>query len=313
MANRNVAIIGAGPIGSIMAAYLARNKENVFLIDIKEELISAVEKNGITITGLGDNFTVTIKGTGCSSASLSQFDGDLIFVAVKFNYLDALMEEIKPIFKPGQKILLLQNGIDNEERAAEKLSPNEILRFVINYGGMIEKPGIFKMSFFNPPNYLGALSPENEFLAREIAEFITDAGLETQFTSEIKKYEWKKTILNASLMPVCATTGTTMKEAMEGEDTRFLSEQILKESIQVAKQVGYDFGEDFFEKGVSYLSNAGDHKPSTSIDLEAGNPIEYVFQPIIDYGKKTGTHTPYLDSLTKVMRTLEKKKRELKS
>jgi len=152
-----------------------------------------------------------------------------------------------------------------------------------------------------------------ELLAKEIAEFITEAGLETQCTPDIKKYEWKKTILNASLMPVCATTGTTMKEAMEGEETRFLCERILKECIQVAERLGYDFGDDFFKKGVSYLSNAGDHKPSTSMDLEAGNPIEYVFQPIIDYGKKTGIPTPYLDSLTKVMRTLEKKKREMKS
>ena len=223
------------------------------------------------------------------------------------------MEEIKPIFKVGQKILLIQNGIDNEDRAAEKLSQDDILRFVINYAGMIEKPGFFKMSFFNPHNYIGALSPKNELLAKEIAGFITEAGLETQFVSEIKKFEWKKTILNASLMPVCATTGTTMKEAMDGEDTRFLCEQILKECIQVAKQVGYDFGEDFFEKGVSYLSNAGNHKPSTSMDLEAGNPIEYVFQPIIEYGKKAGIPTPYLESLTKVMRTLEKKKRGLES
>jgi len=313
MTKHNIAIIGAGPIGSIMAAYLARNKENVFLIDIKEDLISAIEKNGITITGVGDNFTVPVKGTGYSPASLGQLDVGLIFIAIKLNYLDSLMEEIKPIFKVGQKILLIQNGIDNEDRAAEKLSPDDILRFVINYAGMIEKPGIFKMSFFNPPNYIGALSSENELLAKEIAGFITEAGLETQFTPDIKKFEWKKTILNASLMPVCATTDTTMKEAMDGEETRFLSEQILRECIQVAKQVGYDFGDDFFEKGVSYLSNAGNHKPSTSMDLEAGNPIEYVFQPIIDYGKKTGIPTPYLDSLTKVMRTLERKKREPKS
>jgi 2-dehydropantoate 2-reductase len=313
MPNHNIAIIGAGPIGSIMAAYLARNKENVFLIDIKEELISAIEKNGITITGVGDKFTTPVKGTGYSPASLSQFDVDLICVAVKFNYLDSLLDEIKPIFKQGQKIILLQNGIDNEDRAAETLSRDDILRFVINYAGMIEKPGVVKMSFFNPPNYIGALSTENEPLAKEIAEFITDAGMETHFSSDIKKYEWKKTILNAALMPVCATTDTTMKEAMNGEETRFLCEKILQECIQVAQKVGYEFGENFFEKGMSYLSNAGDHKPSTSMDLEAGCPIEYVFQPIIDYGIKTGTPTPYLESLTKVMHTLEKKKRKLKS
>lgn len=313
MADHNIAIIGAGPIGSIMAAYLARNKENIFLIDIKKELISAIQRKGIVLTGVGDNFSVRLEGTGYSAASLSQCEADLIFVAVKSNYLDSLLEEIKPRFRDGQKILLIQNGIDNEDRAAEKLRTADVLRFVINYGGMIEEPGVFKMSFFNPPNYIGVLSPENEPLAKEIADFLTQAGLETQYSPDIKKNEWEKTILNASLMPVCATKGMTMKEAMEGEESRFLCEQILQECIDVARKVGYDFGEDFFEKGVAYLSNAGDHKPSTSIDLEAGNPIEYVFQPIIDYGKKTGTPTPYLESLTKVMRSMEQKRRKQKS
>jgi 2-dehydropantoate 2-reductase len=310
MPNHSIAVIGAGPIGTIMAAYLARNRENVYLIDIKEELISAVEKNGITVTGVGDNFTARVKGTGYSVASLSQFNANLIFVSVKSNFTASLLKELKPVFKPGQKIVLIQNGIDNEDRAAEQLSKDDVLRFVINYAGMIEKPGVMKMSFFNPPNYIGVISQKNEALAKKVADFITEAGLETHFAPDIKKHEWKKTILNASLMPVCATTDTTMKEAMEGEETRFLCEQILQECIQVAEKVGYEFGEDFFEKGVSYLSSAGDHKPSTSMDLEAGNPIEYVFQPIIDYGKKTGTPTPFLESLTKVMRTLEKKKRK---
>ncbi|MFC2166255.1 ketopantoate reductase family protein, partial [Acidobacteriota bacterium] len=135
---------------------------------------------------------------------------------------------------------------------------------------------------------------------------------ETTYVPDIKIFEWKKTILNAALMPVCATTGLTMKEAVSLEETRFLCEQILAESIDVAKKMGYDYGEDFFETAMGYLSKAGHHKPSTSLDMEAGNPIEYIFQPIIDYGKKIGTPTPFLESLTKVMRTLEHKKREVK-
>jgi 2-dehydropantoate 2-reductase len=313
MANHNIAVIGAGPVGSIMAAYLARNKENVYLIDIKRELISAVERNGITITGVGDNFKIPLKGTGYFTASLDRFKVDMIFLAVKFNYMDSLLEELKLIFKPRQKIVLLQNGIDNEDRAAEKLSKEDVLRFVVNYAGMIKKPGVVKMSFFNPPNYIGVISSKNKALAKEIADFITDAGLETHYSPDIKKNEWKKTILNAALMPVCATTGLTMKQAMNGEDTRYLCEQILQECIHVAKKVGYDYGKNFFENALSYLSNAGNHKPSTSIDLEAGNPIEYIFQPIIDYGKKTDTPTPFLESLTKVVRTLEQRQRKLKS
>ena len=305
MTKHNIGIIGAGPVGSIMAAYLAQNGENVFLVDIKEDLITAVEKKGITITGTDAEFNTRVNGTGNFTASLSRFDPDLIFITVKANFLDPLLEEIKMIYKPGQKMLVIQNGIDNEDIIAEKFGPDVVMRFVINYAGMIVEPGLIKRSFFHPPNYLGVLSKNNEALGKEISELLTEAGLETKFVQDIKKYEWKKTILNAALMPVCATTGLTMKEAMNTGETRYLCEQILNESIQVAKKVGYEYGDDFFETSLSYLSGAGHHKPSTSLDLEAGTPIEYIFQPIIDYGKKVGMPTPFLESLTKVMQTLE--------
>ena len=305
MTKHNIGIIGAGPVGSIMAAYLAQNGKNVFLVDLKEDLISAVEKDGITITGKDTEFTTRVHGTGNFTASLSRFDPDLIFISVKANYLDPLLEEIKMIYKPGQKMLVIQNGIDNEDIIAEKFGPDAVMRFVINYAGMIIEPGVIKLSFFHPPNYLGVLSQNNEALGKEISGFLTEAGLETQFVQDIKKYEWKKTILNAALMPICATTGLTMKEAMNTGETRYLCEKILNECIQVAKKVGYEYGDDFLETSLSYLSGAGHHKPSTSLDLEAGNPIEYIFQPIIDYGKKVGTPTPFLESLTKVMQTLE--------
>ena len=305
MPKHKIGIIGAGPVGSIMAAYLAQNGENIFLIDIKEDLISAVEKDGITIKEKDTQFNTRVKGTGNFTASLSRFNPDLIFITVKANFLDPLLEEIKMIYRPEQKILVIQNGIDNEDIVAEKFGQDAVLRFVINYAGMILQPGVVKLSFFHPPNYLGALSQNNEKLGKEISRFLTEAGLKTQFVEDIKKYEWKKTILNAALMPVCATTGLTMKEAMTTGETRYLCEQILNECIQVARKVGYEYGDDFFETSLSYLSGAGHHKPSTSLDLEAGNPIEYIFQPIIDYGKKVGTPTPFLESLTKVMQTLE--------
>jgi len=307
----NIAIVGAGPVGSIMGAYLARNGEHVSLVDTKEDLITAIRKDGITLNEKENSFNVQVKNALLSTTDLSQFDIDLFFISVKFNYMDALLDDIKPIFKPGQKIIVVQNGIDNEDMVAKKMSKTDVLRFVINYAGMYEKPGTVRMSFFNPPNYIGAIDPKNEDVAQDIAKMLSEAGLESTYTPEIKKFEWKKTILNASLMPVCATTGLTMKEAMSQKNTRWLCEQILAESIQVAAQLGFTYGENFFQNCVQYLSNAGHHKPSTSLDLEAGNPIEYIFQPIIDYGKKVGSPTPVLESLTRIMKTLEKQKREL--
>jgi len=310
MIKPHIAIVGAGPIGGIMAAYLARQGHRISIVETKEELVRAIQDQGITVKDGEKTFTASVEHVLTRVTELGSLDIDLYFIAVKFNYMDALLDDIKPIFKPGQKIIVAQNGIDNEDRVAEKMDKSDVLRFVVNYAGMLEQPGIAKMSFFNPPNYIGIIDPQNEALARDIAQLLTEAGLESKFAPDIKKYEWKKTILNASLMPVCATTGLTMKEAMTQEHTRWLCEQILSESIQVAARLGFTYGDDFFDTCIRYLSNAGHHKPSTSLDLEAGNPVEYIFQPIIDYSKTVGSPAPVLESLTRVMRTLEKKKRQ---
>ena len=73
MANHKIGIIGAGPVGSIMAAYLARNGEDVHLIDIREDLISAVEEKGISLTGAGEDFQTRVTETGCFVAELERF------------------------------------------------------------------------------------------------------------------------------------------------------------------------------------------------------------------------------------------------
>lgn len=305
------AVIGAGPVGSIMAAHLARLEKKVYVVDIQEHLVRAIREQGIAVEGKGPSFTVRVTEAFQFTANLERLKADWIIIAVKSNSLDSLLEELKLVLGRGQKILILQNGIDNEERAAERFGAENVFRIVPNYAGGMVKPGLYRLSFFNPPNYVGACVPANEAVGRELAALITRAGLETVFTSDIKKQEWIKTILAAGLMPVCATTGLNMKDAMDNDETRCLCERILAESISVACKAGYKFEDDFYEACLSYLSKTDYHKPSSSVDLEAGNPVEYVFQPIIDYGKKLETPTPCLQSLTWIMRTLEKERRQI--
>ncbi|MBM3296081.1 MAG: ketopantoate reductase family protein [Candidatus Aminicenantes bacterium] len=302
-------VIGGGPVGSIFAAFLTRLRKSVFLVDVREEVVRAVRESGLAVEGIQGAFNVRLSGASASLAEARAFCPDIIAVAVKSFQLDALLDRLPEVYEPGKKILLLQNGVGNEERVADRFGRDSVVRAVINYAARLDVPGAVRLTFFNPPNAVGVLSPENEPLAREVAALLTAAGLETVFTTEIKKQEWVKTILSAGLMPVCAVTGLNMREAFEVPETRALCERILRESIQVVERLGYGLGPDFFEKCLGYLSRAGDHNPSSSVDLERGTPVEYVFQPLIVEGKKLGVPTPCLESLTLVIRALEKRRR----
>jgi 2-dehydropantoate 2-reductase len=220
-----------------------------------------------------------------------------------------LIPEIKKVAQPGTRFISCQNGLDNEEYLAETLGPDNVLRIVPNYAGGRVGDGEIWMSFFNPPNYIGAMTAEGEPLARQMAKMMSEAGLETQFTTDIKKYEWEKVILNASLSAVCALTRKPMKDIMDFEITERLVEELLREGIAVAEACGVTFDEGFLEYCVQYLKKAGYHKTSMHQDIERGTPteIDWLNGKIVERGRALGVKTPYNFAIAALVKGLEMK------
>ncbi len=163
------------------------------------------------------------------------------------------------------------------------------------------------MSFFNPPNYIGAMSPEGEPLARILAKMLTESGLETQFTTDIKKYEWEKVVLNAALNPVCALTRKPMKDMMDFELTELLVEELLREGVAVAEAAGITFDAGFLEHGIQYLKNAGYHRTSMHQDILRQLPteIDWISSKIVEWGRTHEVQTPYNFVIAALIKGLE--------
>jgi 2-dehydropantoate 2-reductase len=302
-----IAIIGAGPIGCILGAYLARTKHQVVLVDILKPRLETIRRIGITVSGVV-NFQTPIRDVTNHISNLKKFNPDYIFISVKTSVVPAILRQVKSVMSKHTVVISFQNGLDVEYDISNVLGKNKVLRAVINYAGNIMTEGQMMMSFFNAPNYIGALTEESNHIAEKLADILTTAGLTTKFVTDIRKHTWEKTILNASLAPVCALTQLTMKNAMELSETNKLVQVILRESIAVAKENGYNFGKKFFNNALQYLQKAGPHKPSMLIDIESHNPteIDYLNQKISDYGKAKKIPTPYNDTLTQLIKGIEK-------
>jgi 2-dehydropantoate 2-reductase len=305
--NLKFGIVGIGPTGGILAAHLAKAGHNVVLVDKNKSHMDEIKRNGLIITNLQEFKIKFPKENICYSIEgLQNKEVDTLFIAVKASLLAEILPQIKKTLKPGATIISLQNGFDTEEFIAEFFGKENTIRIVVNYAGNLEFPGIIRMSFFNPPNYLGVLTAEGEEKAKILADIITLAGLETTYTLDIKKKEWAKCILN-TISPICVTTRTTMKQTMEFMDTRALCREILREGIEVARARGIDFGPDFLEKGMNYLDKAGHHRVSMEADINAGNPseIEFLNGKIVEYGKIEGIPTPYNKIFVSLIRGCE--------
>ena len=301
-------IVGVGPVGSIMAAHLAKAGHNVTLVDILRAHMDEIKTNGLSIAGFKEMNVPFSRANLCYGIDeMSGKDVDVVFISVKASVLPQILPILKQVAKPGMTFISLQNGLDNEDLIADVFGKENTLRIVVNYAGNLIDNGKVRMSFFNAPNYIGMIDPAAEKKARTLAEVITAADLETAFTSDIKKYEWEKIILNAALSPVCALTRRTMKQMMEFEDTRGLVEAVLREGIEVAEANGIYFESGFLEHCMGYLDKAGHHRTSMHVDIEKKNPTEigFINDKIVKYGKAKGIPTPYNSTIVSLIRGTE--------
>lgn len=306
-AQPKIAIVGAGPVGGILGAHLAHAGYYVVFCDIQKSHLDAIKEQGLAITGFLE-MTARCRRVAYSIPGLSSFPAlDAIIIATKASILPRIVPMLNEIAHSRTRIISCQNGLDNEEYLAETFGPDRVLRIVVNYAGSQMGDGQIAMSFFNPPNYIGAMNDKSEPLARQIAEMMTEAGLETQFTRDIKKYEWEKVILNSALSAPCALARKPMKDMMDFELTELLAEHLLREAIAVAEATGITFDEGFFEHGIGYLKKAGYHRTSLHQDVLRKIPteIDWLNGRIVERGRAVGLQTPYNFTITALVKGLE--------
>jgi 2-dehydropantoate 2-reductase len=279
MNKRKIGIIGGGAVGSILAAHLGRAGHEVYVVDIREELVRAINEIGISVSGVM-HITSRIKKALPSIGQLQGLNLSHIFICTKAYVLPGILGEISQLHDKKIAFICFQNGLDLLELIEPCLGSSCAFRGVVNYAGSITKPGYLNAMFFHPPNFIGCCNgacEETIEKAKEIASFLADSGLTTEYTPDIKQKTWQKTILNAALMLTSVLTRLRMNEIMEIPETRELIENHLDECIEVARAEGYEYGDEFREKALKYLSTAGAHKTSMLIDFEEGNPIEIDF------------------------------------
>jgi 2-dehydropantoate 2-reductase len=178
---------------------------------------------------------------------------------------------------------------------------------VVNFAGNMSDLNMVHVSFFNPPNYLAALMPQGEEMAKRVVDLFNSANLQTEIPEDILDYVWEKAILNASLSAVCAITRKTMKEVMDFPMTLELVEAIIDESVLIAEKERIELGNKFRRFCVRYLKNAGHHRPSMLVDLENGHKteIDQLNGRIVYYGRKHYLPTPLNQSVTALVHLLE--------
>lgn len=306
---KTFAVVGAGPVGCIVAAFLVKGGYDVILCDVFPDLLKPAVNPGIIIEG-AENLQQAVSRTCTNIDDLAEYAPDVIILTVKANALPLISSAIESFYKEGMYVISWQNGIDTEAVIAQTLGKKPVMRAVVNYGCGLVKPGHVRMPFHHPPHFLQELDPGSSSAAVVIAEILTKCGLPTSHTDKITSMVWRKAILNSCMNPVCAVTGLTMAQAMGDPIVFQIVDALVKECVKVARANEVSLGWDFYPGAIEYMRKAGDHKPSMLMDIEnkRRTEIDYMNGKFIEYGAQAGIETPYNIMIRSLVKAIESKK-----
>jgi 2-dehydropantoate 2-reductase len=130
-------IVGAGAIGGITGAHLARAGHEVTLVDTVAEHVAAIRDGGITLEGRSD-LTMRV----ASAIGPGELKGPLgtVICAVKALHTKAALAAVEPLLGRDEYVLSMQNGLSFEDVAAV-VGRERTLAACFNFGGYYKSPG----------------------------------------------------------------------------------------------------------------------------------------------------------------------------
>ena len=303
---KRFAVIGAGPVGGIVAAFLAKGGYDVTLCDVVPALIEPALDRGIIIEGT-DNLQARVTRITTHVDELLIDPPDVIIVTVKATAQPLIASALEGFVAEGRYVVAWQNGIDTELPLVDHLGAKSVMRAVVNFGCVPIGPAHFRIAFHNRPHYLQELDPQSRDAAIGICNVLTECGLDTHHTDGIANMVWRKTLLNACMNPLCAVTGRTMIELILDPILFNLVDGLIKEGVAVARANEFALGSGFYPYCINYIKGAGNHKPSMLQDIEAGRrtEIDYINGKIIEYGQQSGIPTPYNTMIRGLVKAFE--------
>lgn len=302
-----IAVLGSGAMGSLFGGYLSKHNE-VWLIDIDQEKIDAINAKGVTIRE-ADKEIVMFPNAISDSSGLSTMDLIIVFVKAMFSR-DALRAN-KHLIGEKTYVMTLQNGIGHEDTLMEIVPKEQIIIGCTKHNSSIVSTGVIHHGGGGLTN-IGLLSGNPEKL-QPIAENFTKCGFNTVVSTNIKEQLWDKLLLNTSASVLTGILQVKLGYMAENPYAWLLTEKMIHEAVAVANADGCDFDADVAAKSIkSSLRQSSEGYTSIYADLRDGrkSEVDTISGAVVRTAKRLGVPVPIHEFVVNLVHALEQKPRE---
>lgn len=323
-----ILIIGAGAIGGVCAALIAREGYDCTIITKYPELAEKTEKEGLKVSGIKGEMQVKMKAFATIPELKEKYD--IVLLATKATDMIAATKELLPFLHVDSKLVSLQNGIC-EEMLAEVTGADRVVGCVVGWGATMHVPGVLEMTS-EGEFVIGTIDGRPKESLAEIKKLLS-LIVPVELSHDIIASLYSKLIINSCITSLGAVCGLYLGEMLSKKKIRNLFIEIMREAMSVAaamkmKVPPYANKIDYYKflKNPVFFGNFYRHlliriigfkyrrlKSSMLQSLERGNKTEIDFLNgfIVQKGLEYGIFTPVNSKIVDMIKEIERGKRKI--
>jgi len=275
----DIAVMGAGAMGSAFGAYLAMAGHDVVLVDVRRECVDAIGTQG----GLelefpsGESRLVPLRAA-TGTEGLGHLD--LVIVLTKAFATAEAARMLAGVVSADTWVVTLQNGIGNDRALASILGSGRVVAGTTTVGAEQLRPGSTRVTSSTASGdtvtYLGTPDgPDAAAGVGTVAGVLTAAGLPAVVLPSANQAVWTKVALAAPMASISAVLGWSVSAVYEDERTRALLRILFDEimAVTAAASIPLD-AEEVWAYCEHTWQTVGPHMTSMAVDIIEGRRTE---------------------------------------
>ena len=221
-----IAVIGAGAIGAVVAGYLTKAGQDVFLVG-RPDQVQAINTHGLTIKGARGSENIHVR-----TATRLDKPYDLVIFTVKTQDLEKAFEQNSEYLGTGL-VLTSQNGVQADHLLSSHFDRSRQMSSIVMFGATYVKPGEVTFNFEGDWIIGRPLTPLDPTV-HKVGEVLGKA-FKVVISPDIMGMKYLKLFVNFNNC-IPALVGKSMQETFADLDLCRLSMMLLKEGLDIVRQ-----------------------------------------------------------------------------
>jgi 2-dehydropantoate 2-reductase len=309
---RQVAVVGAGAVGSFFGAMLARAGHPVVLIG-RPAHVEAIGRAGLRLEMAGSDASIAL---AASSAIDAVRGADLVLFCVKSTDTDAVAREMAPFLDDAAIVLSLQNGVENAATIARHVKAT-VVPAVVYVATAMPRPGVVR-HHGRGDLVIGALSKAASGDAalhrrlQDVVAFFASAEVPVRISADVMAELWAKLMVNCAYNAISAIAQASYGELVALAPIRELQHAVVAEVCALAAADGIELP---LQPSLEAMEKIAPAMPaqlsSTAQDMARGKPseIDHLNGFVARRGRELGVATPANQALYALVKLLESRRR----